>query len=176
MLTCVNYSIYSIYFYTYVRCSVYHEIGHTLLPLSHERNTEEENNGYVVFKYPRIHWGTLVAVADRFLEVGCSLISSLDEGDRDYCHTPYTFSVQQASGLWKDISRRRELFFLNLGYLLHGLGRRKVRLIECNAKCRYLKNLPAKGLYTLYTCVRVFSIHTRKGKGGGGRRTNQREG
>ncbi len=32
-----------------------------------------------------------------------------------------------------------------------GWGRRKIRLIECNAKCRYLKNWPVKGL-----CCRCF--------------------
>ncbi len=49
---CTCWHVSTIYTYcTYVRCSVYHEIGHTLLRLSHAGNTEEENNGYVVFKW-----------------------------------------------------------------------------------------------------------------------------
>jgi hypothetical protein len=66
-------------------------------------------------------------------------------------------------------------------------GRRKIRLIEGNAKCRYLKNLPVKGIcgrriilseapsppmtpyspppYTRYTCIPYILIHTGKGSG-----------
>ncbi len=66
------------------------------------------------------------------------------------------------------------------------LYRRKIRLIECNAKCRYLQKLTCEGTlrqvfylseafslpmtpyyppYTLYTCIYSIIIYT--GKGGG---------
>jgi hypothetical protein len=69
------------------------------------------------------------------------------------------------------------LVWLYLSYLLLC---RKIRLIESNAKCRYLKNRPVKGLwgrcficlpilppppYTLYS-IRVNSILIQTGKGG----------
>ncbi len=60
-----------------------------------------------------------------------------------------------------------------------GVGRRKIRLIEGNAKCRHLKKFTCKGTlrqvficlrspppYTLY--IRVCSILIHKGTGGGG--------
>ncbi len=60
---------------------------------------------------------------------------------------------------------------------------RKIRLIECNAKCRYLKNFwPVKGLCGIYLsawgqephpsplthCILVYGILVHTGKGGGG--------
>jgi hypothetical protein len=64
---------------------------------------------------------------------------------------------------------------------LEGRVRRKIRLIEGNAKCRHLKNLPVKGLcgrcylseaqslilHPLTHCIRVYSILIYTGKGGG---------
>jgi hypothetical protein len=69
-----------------------------------------------------------------------------------------------------------------------GFINRKIRLIECNAKCRYLKKLICKGTlrqmfylpeapsppmtpysaspYTLYTCIQYFYSHREVGEGG----------
>jgi hypothetical protein len=79
-------------------------------------------------------------------------------------------------------------FFQNRTALKMGWGRRKIRLIECNAKCRYLKKFTCKGTllqvfylseapsppmtpyyppYTLYTCT-IYSILIHTGKGGEG--------
>ncbi len=68
------------------------------------------------------------------------------------------------------------------------LGRRKIRPIESNAKCRYLKKLTCKGtlrqvffllydpilrpFYTLYACIQYTYSH----REGGGGRANQRKG
>jgi hypothetical protein len=35
----------------------------------------------------------------------------------------------------------------------HTYSRRKIRLIEGNAKCRHLKNLPVSGLWDRFLCV-----------------------
>ncbi len=84
------------------------------------------------------------------------------------------------------------------GKNIHIITGRKIRMIECNAKCRYLKKLSCSGTlwqafnlswgpipsydphtppYPLYTCIHytlLIPIHT--GKGGRGRRANQRKG
>ncbi len=71
--------------------------------------------------------------------------------------------------------------------------RRKIRLIEGNAKCRYLKKFTCKGTlrqvficlrprtpyppYTQYTCILYVQYTYSHGEGGGGvRELNQREG
>jgi hypothetical protein len=78
---------------------------------------------------------------------------------------------------------------------MDSLIRRKIRLIESNAKCRYLKKLTCKVTlrqvfylseapnppmtpyhppphYTLYTCAQ-YTYSRREGGGGGGERANQ---
>jgi hypothetical protein len=70
--------------------------------------------------------------------------------------------------------------------------RRKIRLIECNAKCRYLKKLTCKGTLRqvfylseapsppmtpyspLIHCIRVYSILIHTGKEGGGEITREK--
>ncbi len=49
-----------------------------------------------------------------------------------------------------------------------GRWRRKIRLIECNAKCRNLKKRPVKGLCGRCLPISVYNIliHTGKGKMG----------
>ncbi len=52
-----------------------------------------------------------------------------------------------------------------------GRSRRKIRLIEGNAKCRHLKKFTCKGTLIppppLTHCIRVYSILIHTGKGGG---------
>jgi hypothetical protein len=55
------------------------------------------------------------------------------------------------------------------------VSRRKIRLIESNAKCRYLKKFTCKGTLRQVFCLsEAPSILTHTWKGGGGR-ANQRE-
>ncbi len=94
------------------------------------------------------------------------------------------------------VEERREKEYNHVQYAVHQVceHRRKIRLIESNAKCRYLTKLTCKVTlrqvfylpevpsppltpttpYKLY-CIRVYSILIHTGKGGGGR-DNQREG
>jgi hypothetical protein len=84
------------------------------------------------------------------------------------------------------------IFSLLYKFLVMQVHRRKIkiRLIECNAKCRHLKNCPVKGLCCrclsvwgpephtpppLTHCIRVYSILIHKGKDQKGRELNQRE-
>jgi hypothetical protein len=59
-------------------------------------------------------------------------------------------------------------------------SRRKIRLIECNAKCRYLKNWPVKGLcgrcFITTPQLHTFIQSTFSHREGGGGRANQIEG
>ncbi len=64
----------------------------------------------------------------------------------------------------------------------------KIRMIECNANCRYIKKLACKRtlrqvfylsdpiLPPPYIHIRLYSILFHTGGGGGGRRENQRKG
>ncbi len=77
----------------------------------------------------------------------------------------------------------RRFRYISIYDLIYVLPRRKIRLVEGNAKRRHKKNWPAKGLcgrclsvlglephtlppYTLYTCIQYTYSH---GEGGGGR-------
>jgi hypothetical protein len=85
------------------------------------------------------------------------------------------------------------LYFCYSQYILYDVHRRKIRLIEGNAKCRYLqKKITCKGTlrqviiclrtrtpyppppYTRYTCM--YTVYSRREGGGEGEDLNQREG
>ncbi len=106
---------------------------------------------------------------------------------------------QNVSNIYNDYSLIRK--FNKVGQqqdMIYDAKRRKMRLLQSNVKCRYLKQLTCKGTvrqvfylseappptvrphtpHPLTHCIRVYSIliHTgRGGGGGGGGRANQRE-